>query len=472
MKLALLQCNVLPDNPCANAQKLAKFCQAACDADLCVAPAGALAGRPAHRDCAAPQEALAQLAAELPTGLPLLCGLTEQKLFLLKDGQISEVKTAFRIGAETIGVSGPDSRPDSGPDSRADIILQLRSWRYYPGALAEETAQLANRARAAQAFACAVNLCGGYGGEIYGGQSLGLDQSGRLIARGAAFQEEVVRLDTAAPANSAVAPLCASLEQEQWLALRLGLADFVRKAGARQVLLGLSGGMDSALVAAIACAALDAKNVTGILMPSVYTSAQSLTDAQDLAANLGMRIFTVPIEPMLAAFRQGLAQPFERLQAVPADLTAENLQARIRGVILMAFANRTGALVLNTGNKSEAAMGYSTLYGDTVGAVAVIGDLFKTEVYRLARWHNEQAGREIIPAAIFTKPPSAELRPNQKDTDSLPPYDALDPELGRLLACAGNGDASLAARVRSAAFKRRQSPPPLLVSRFPLSGLC
>lgn len=464
MKLALLQCNVLPDNPSANARKLADLCKGAGDADLCVAPASALAGQPANCNCAVPETSLAQLAAELPTGLPLLCGLTAQKLFLLKDGRITEVAGAFTVGSETIGVSGADSR--------ADIILQLRSWRYYPDALAKEAEQLGKLGREAQAFACAVNLCGGYGGEIYGGQSLALDQSGKLIARGAAFQEEVVRIDTAAPASSAIAPLCASLEQEQWLALRLGLADFVRKAGAGQVLLGLSGGMDSALVAAIACSALDAKNVTGILMPSVYTSAQSLTDAQDLASNLGMRIFSVPIEPMLAAFRQELAQPFDCLKPVPADLTAENLQARIRGVILMAFSNRTGALVLNTGNKSEAAMGYSTLYGDTVGAVAVIGDLFKTQVYRLARWHNEQAGREIIPAAIFAKPPSAELRPNQKDTDSLPPYDALDPELGRLLAGDGNVDASLRARVRGAAFKRRQCPPPLLVSRFPLSGLC
>ncbi|MDE5879972.1 MAG: NAD(+) synthase, partial [Desulfovibrio sp.] len=284
----------------------------------------------------------------------------------------------------------------------------------------------------------------------------------------------------ALPVNP-VAPACSGVEESCWRALVLGTRDYVRKCGAARVLLGLSGGMDSALVACVAAEALGPENVTGVLMPSPHTSLASVEDAEALARNLGMETLTVPIAGLMAAFADALGPGLERFPAWPGDVTEENLQARIRGTLVTSLANRARALVLNTGNKSEVAMGYCTLYGDAVGALAVIGDLTKTQVYALGRWLNAWKGRELIPEAIFVKAPSAELRPGQKDTDSLPPYEVLDPLLERLLAPgrsqgeaesgAGGEDAALAADVRrrlfAAEFKRRQLPPALRVSGVP-----
>jgi NAD+ synthetase len=204
----------------------------------------------------------------------------------------------------------------------------------------------------------------------------------------------------------------------------LGTRDYVRKCGFERVIVGLSGGIDSALVAAIAVDALGKQNVLGVLMPSEYSSPGSVTDAQKLAANLGIEVNQIPIAGMFDEFESTLAPAFAGQKP---DITEENLQSRIRGTLLMALSNKQGALVLTTGNKSEMAVGYSTLYGDMVGALAVIGDVYKTEVYRLSQRLNRE--REIIPVATLKKPPSAELRPGQKDTDSLPPYDVLDPVL-------------------------------------------
>ena len=205
-------------------------------------------------------------------------------------------------------------------------------------------------------------------------------------------------------------------------ALVLGTRDYVRKCGFRKALVGLSGGIDSALVAAIAAEALGAENVIGVGMPSPYSSAGSIDDSQRLAANLGIRFETISISALFAEFNQALAPLFHGMKD---DITEENIQPRIRGTLLMALSNKFGALVLTTGNKSEMAVGYCTLYGDMVGALAVIGDLVKTRVYAVCHWLNRD--QEIIPAAILTKPPSAELRPGQMDTDSLPPYEVLDP---------------------------------------------
>ena len=264
------------------------------------------------------------------------------------------------------------------------------------------------------------NQVGGNDSLIFDGSSLALDARGELIAQAASFEEDLVIVD---PFNSLPVPLPEDDETEAaYRALVLGTRDYVRKCGFSKVVIALSGGIDSALVAAIAAEALGAENVTAIGMPSPYSSSGSIDDSRQLAANLGIRFETISINELFADFNHALAPLFKGLAP---DTTEENIQPRIRGTILMALSNKLGALVLTTGNKSEMAVGYCTLYGDMVGALAVIGDLVKTRVYSVCHWLNRQ--REVIPAAILSKPPSAELRPGQMDTDSLPPYDVLDP---------------------------------------------
>jgi NAD+ synthase (glutamine-hydrolysing) len=251
-------------------------------------------------------------------------------------------------------------------------------------------------------------------------------------------------------------------------ALVLGTRDYVRKNGFRRVLLGLSGGIDSSLVAAIAMDALGAENVTGVIMPSRYSSEGSRTDADELMRRTGVERLELPIEPVYAAFLDTLADPFADRGS---DVTEENIQARVRGTLLMALSNKFGWLLLTTGNKSELATGYATLYGDMAGGFAVIKDVPKTLVFALARWRNEQPGGPPIPESVIAKPPSAELRPDQKDTDSLPPYDVLDPILAMYveedrgvheIVEAGH-DESLVRRVAqlvdACEYKRRQAAP-------------
>ncbi len=290
-----------------------------------------------------------------------------------------------------------------------------------------------------------VNQVGGNDELIFDGASAVFDAEGRIIARAKAFEEDllVVELDTgsaeasgsgtqvttagATAAGQRIEPypdaIGAVLD-----ALVLGTRDYIRKCGFQRVLLGLSGGIDSALTAAIAVDALGAEIVTGVAMPSRYSSDHSRSDAEVLARNLNIDFRTIPIAPIHQAFESYLQPHFE---GRPPDLTEENLQARIRGSLLMALSNKFGWLLLTTGNKSELAVGYCTLYGDMCGGLAVIGDVPKTLVYRLARHVNERAGREIVPESTLTKPPSAELRPDQTDQDSLPPYDVLDAILDR-----------------------------------------
>jgi NAD+ synthetase len=266
------------------------------------------------------------------------------------------------------------------------------------------------------------NQVGGNDSLIFDGSSLALNERGELIAQAASFEEDLVLLD---PFDAREIPIP---EEDStaaaYRALVLGTRDYVRKCGFKKVLVGLSGGIDSALVAAIARDALGAENVLAIGMPSQYSSAGSIDDSQRLAANLGIRFETIAIRGLFAEFSQALGPLFEGTKL---DTTEENIQSRIRGDLLMALSNKFSALVLTTGNKSEMAVGYCTLYGDMVGALAVIGDLVKTRVYAVCRWLNRDG--EVIPAAILEKPPSAELRPDQKDTDSLPPYEVLDPIL-------------------------------------------
>jgi NAD+ synthetase len=278
------------------------------------------------------------------------------------------------------------------------------------------------------------NQVGGNDSLIFDGSSLALNARGELIAQAASFAEDLVLVD---PDNAPPVPIPEDNETEAaYRALVLGTRDYVRKCGFSKAIVGLSGGIDSSLVAAIATDALGSGNVIGIGMPSPYSSSGSIDDSRQLAANLGIRFETIGINDLFAEFNQALEPLFAGMSP---DITEENIQPRIRGTLLMALSNKFGALVLTTGNKSEMAVGYCTLYGDMVGALAVIGDLVKTRVYAVCHWLNRGHGpqgpgqvrgvgeREIIPSAVLSKPPSAELRPGQMDTDSLPPYEVLDP---------------------------------------------
>ncbi|MGA7108548.1 MAG: NAD+ synthase [Terracidiphilus sp.] len=264
------------------------------------------------------------------------------------------------------------------------------------------------------------NQVGGNDSLLFDGSSLAVNARGDLIRQAASFEEDLVVLDPfEAPA---VASPRSDDTEAAYRALVLGTRDYVRKCGFRKALIALSGGIDSALVVTIASEALGPENVIAIGMPSPYSSPGSIDDSRKLAANLGIRFELIGISGLFTEYTEALAPLFAGLKQ---DITEENIQSRIRGTLLMALSNKFGALVLTTGNKSEMAVGYCTLYGDMVGALAVIGDLVKTRVYAISRWINRE--REIIPRAILEKPPSAELRPDQKDTDSLPPYEVLDP---------------------------------------------
>jgi NAD+ synthase (glutamine-hydrolysing) len=271
------------------------------------------------------------------------------------------------------------------------------------------------------------NQVGGNDSLIFDGSSFGLAADGALLAQAASFREDIVMADSATKTGQPDASAANPAEEETeaaYQALVLGTRDYVLKTGFSKVLIALSGGIDSALVAAIAVDALGAENVVTVGMPSQYSSTGSVEDSRKLAANLGIRFETMPIAALFEEFTHTLQPLFAGTRP---DLTEENLQSRIRGVLMMALSNKFSSLVLTTGNKSEMAVGYCTLYGDMVGALAVIGDLVKTRVYALSRWVNRDG--EVIPDAILTKAPSAELRPDQKDTDSLPPYEILDPIL-------------------------------------------
>src|SRR6202521_2688675 len=265
-----------------------------------------------------------------------------------------------------------------------------------------------------------VNQVGGDDSLIFDGASMAITPDGKVAAQAAAFEEDLVLFDTVTGQGEIHAQPHEEIAYA-YRALVIGTYDYVRKCGFKKVLVGLSGGIDSAVVAATAVDALGAENVLGVSMPGPYSSEGSMRDAANLAKNLGIELVTLPITNVFDSYRKTLAQAFgER----PADVTEENIQARIRGNYLMALSNKFGSMVLSTGNKSELAVGYCTLYGDMAGGLAVISDVPKLMVYELASWINRE--RELIPRSTLEKPPSAELRPNQKDEDSLPPYDVLD----------------------------------------------
>jgi len=317
-----------------------------------------------------------------------------------------------------------------------------------------------------------VNQFGGNDDLVFDGRSCVLSARGEVVARGRAFEADVVvsRFDASEPAAPADDY---DAESEIWRALVLGTRDYARKCGFGRCLLGLSGGIDSALTAAIAVDALGAQNVLGVLMPSPYSSRGSVDDSLRLAANLKIETLTLPIADAMDAMERTLRGAFA---GTASDVTEENIQARIRGNLLMALSNKRRALLLTTGNKSELSVGYCTLYGDMSGGLGVIADVPKTMVYRVVQWLNRSRGCPIIPETILTKAPSAELRPNQTDQDSLPPYDVLDEILQRYIERHEPADVIIAAGfdadtvhrvlqlVRNAEFKRKQAAPGLKVT--------
>ena len=354
----------------------------------------------------------------------------------------------------------------------ASAIVNLSASPFTAGKHSRREEMLGAMARKHRIPVLYVNQYGGNDDLIFDGRSCAFDADGAPTARGRSFDRDVVICDLDAP--TPIAPATdVGHESEIWHALVLGTRDYVRKCGFRDVVLGLSGGIDSALTAAIAAAAVGPEHVLGVLMPSPYSSEGSVADARRLADNLAIATLTLPIESTMRAFDSILSDAFADR---PCSVAKENIQARIRGTLLMALSNQRGALLLTTGNKSELSVGYCTLYGDMNGGLAVIADVPKTIVYRVARWRNQSAGRPLIPEATLTKAPSAELRPNQTDQDSLPPYDVLDEILKRHIeqhwraaAIVAEGfDAATVARVlslvRAAEFKRKQAAPGLKVT--------
>ncbi len=301
-----------------------------------------------------------------------------------------------------------------------DLLLNISASPYHLGKPAQREAVLASAARKARAMVVYVNAIGGQDQLVFDGHSQIVRPDGRVIARMAAF-EEACAVFQCGPEAPVLEEITEDVPEALFRALVLGLRDYVRKCGFSSVCLGLSGGIDSALTAAVAVEALGAENVRGLTMPTLYSSRGSIDDSFALAKNLGMRCDEVNITNAFESVKQAMAPIFAGMEE---DVTEENMQARIRGLLLMALSNKESRLLLTTGNKSELAVGYCTIYGDMCGGLAVISDLPKTRVYEVCRWLNRE--REVIPWNTIDKPPSAELRPDQKDQDTLPPYDVLD----------------------------------------------
>lgn len=370
-------------------------------------------------------------------------------------------------------------------ERQVDLIVNLSASPFVTGKQKVREALLTHSAQRHHCPIVYVNQLGGNDDLIFDGRSVVVNTEGEVVGRGRAFRSDLLCLEFddqgKAFQTGTVADPLDDPHAEIWSALVLGVQDYARKCGFTQAVLGLSGGIDSALVGAIATAALGPENVLGVLMPSPYSSDHSIEDAKALASNLGMATQMIPIADLMSAYDQTLSEVFAGTESGVAE---ENIQARIRGAILMAIANKFGRLLISTGNKSELAVGYCTLYGDMSGGLAAISDVPKTRVYSLCRWLNSAAGlkivstqgAEVIPTHIIEKPPSAELKPNQVDQDSLPTYDQLDDILARIIdqhqsqeqiVSAGHDVATVERvmkLVHRAEFKRRQAPPGLKIT--------
>lgn len=411
------------------------------------------------------------------------------------------------IGGETFGVTiCEDLWESDGPhracvDAGASLVVNINASPYHMGKGTERQNLLASRAREHGVTFAYVNTVGGQDELVFDGQSCVVDAEGRTVTRAMQFEQELLVVDldlgsTRSQANGAagggealtiinLAPSSSEFkpvmdvriaselapEAEAYAALVLGVRDYLRKNGFSEAIVGLSGGIDSALTAAIAVDALGAVNVLGVSNPSEYTSARSRGLAEELSSRLGIRLLTIPIDVPFEVLKHSLKDAFAGTEE---DVTEENMQARLRGLIWMAISNKTGRIVLSTGNKSEMAVGYATLYGDMAGGLAVLKDIPKSLVYRLARWRNTL--KEVIPEAIIDRPPTAELRHDQLDTDSLPPYEVLDPILESYVEDDRSIDeivamgfdrgevARIAKMVDMAEYKRRQAPPGIKIT--------
>jgi NAD+ synthase (glutamine-hydrolysing) len=354
--------------------------------------------------------------------------------------------------------------------SGAQAIINLSSSPFIAGKQILRERMLSHMAQKYGMPVAYVNQVGGNDDLIFDGRSCAFDGQGKMLARAKGFQDDVLIVNLS-NGSGAIADDDFETEAEIWHALVLGVRDYVSKTRFSKVLLGLSGGVDSALTAAIAAEAVGPENVLGVLMPSRYSSSGSVDDSLNLAENLGIRTHTLPISDIMQTYDGVLAEAFRGYKA---DVTEENIQSRIRGNLLMALSNKFGSLLLTTGNKSEISVGYCTLYGDMNGGLAVIADLPKMMVYRVSRWRNRR--RADIPESILTKAPSAELRPDQTDQDSLPPYDLLDQILELHIEQCQSAEDIIASGydpetvrrvlrlVRIAEFKRKQAAPVLKVT--------
>ncbi|HTR74306.1 MAG TPA: NAD+ synthase [Solirubrobacterales bacterium] len=524
MRLALAQINPTVGDVDGNAAKVAAWIDRAREAgaELVVFPELCIPGYPAEdlylkpHFLAANVGAVERLAAGLDPGITALVGFAEpaaeggdhrhahNSLAVLADGAVQAVYRKNRlpnyavfdeqryfipgieggaIDVADIGIGlticedtwapGPPGQTEA--DAGATLIANPSGSPYHRGKGPEREAMFAERAREYGAHLAFVNLVGGQDELVFDGQSLLLDPAGAVIARAAQFEEELLVAEVPA-AVGAPAPLASPLADldEVYAALVLGLRDYVEKNGFGHVGLGISGGIDSALVALLAVDALGPERVTLVVMPSPHSSDETQADARQIAHNLGTELIEIGIAPMMDGYREALGDPTDPTRP---DLAAENIQARIRGNLMMALSNRHGWLVLTTGNKSEMSVGYATLYGDMAGGFAVIKDVPKTLVYELVERRNAKAGRELVPASVIERPPSAELRPDQLDSDSLPDYDLLDRILeayvendqGRdEMVAAGLGPADVVDEVirlvDRSEYKRRQAAPGIRIT--------
>ncbi len=413
--------------------------------------------------------------------------------------------------------------------SGAEVVININASPYHIGKPLFRERMLSTRASDSSVIVVYLNMVGGQDELVFDGCSLIFDEKGELLYRGKQFEEEFIIADLNLDAvfmrrlhdprrrqealrgetaseevviqerktqEKDIKPLSSDRtkvrelmgqEEEVYSALVLGTRDYVKKNGFDSVVIGLSGGIDSSLVATVAVDALGKEKVNGVFMPSPYTSVESREDVEALVSNLGIRSFTIPINGIFESYLQSLKDVFRDREA---DVTEENIQARIRGNLLMALSNKFGWLVLTTGNKSEMSVGYATLYGDMAGGFAVIKDVPKTMVYRLAKWRNEVANRPIIPERVIWKEPSAELKPDQKDTDTLPPYEILDPILKAYieedrsfheilgLGCELECTQKVIRMIDRSEYKRRQAPPGIKITerafgrdrRFPITN--
>jgi NAD+ synthase (glutamine-hydrolysing) len=436
----------------------------------------------------------------------------EQRYF-----QVGGSPAVIRVGEATLGLTVCEDIWEPGPPASdealggAEVIVNISASPYHHGKGAQRERMLIQRARDYVSYVVFCNLVGGQDELVFDGHSLVVDQDGELVARGRQFEEELVlceidpstvdaaRLrdprhrpsarsreravvllgELAAPADHEPAevggPRAKPMEpdEEMYEALVLGTRDYVDKNDFERVLIGLSGGIDSAVTALVAVDALGPERVACVVMPSPHSSEETQNDARQIAENLGIERYELPLGELMVSYQQALSSSFAGTEE---NIAEENIQARIRGNLLMALSNKFGWLVLTTGNKSEYSVGYTTLYGDMAGGFAVLKDVMKTRVYRLARYRNERAGRDLLPASVLERPPSAELKPGQRDEDTLPAYDVLDPILeayveqdqGRDQLVRRGFPPEIVTRVIEmvdrAEYKRRQAPPGVRIS--------